>query len=82
MRYLQRKCTRRTHGTGDGYADTADQTGRDGGHGPQAPAATRTPYLSLPRRDVAEVPDAILTAIHWQFYDSPIKAAILPTGVG
>ena len=34
------------------------------------------------KRDVAEVPDAILTAIQWQFYDSPIKAAILATGMG
>ena len=34
------------------------------------------------KRDVAEVPDAILTAIQWQFYDSPIKAAILATGAG
>ena len=34
------------------------------------------------KRDVAEVPDAILTAIQWQFYDSPIKAAILATGLG
>ena len=29
------------------------------------------------KRDVADVPDAILTAIQWQFYDSPTKAAIL-----
>ena len=34
------------------------------------------------KRDVAEVPDAILTSIQWQFYDSPIKAAILSTGMG
>ena len=34
------------------------------------------------KRDVAEVPDALLTAIQWQFYDSPIKAAILATGMG
>ena len=34
------------------------------------------------KRDVAEVPDAILTAIQWQFYDSPIKAAIFATGMG
>lgn len=34
------------------------------------------------KRDVAEVPDAILTAIQWQFYDSPIKAAILSMGMG
>jgi ATP-dependent Lon protease len=34
------------------------------------------------KRDVAEVPDAILTAIQWQFYDSPTKAAILAMGVG
>jgi ATP-dependent Lon protease len=29
------------------------------------------------KRDLADVPDAILTAIQWQFYDSPLKAAIL-----
>lgn len=34
------------------------------------------------KRDVAEVPDAILTAIQWQFYDSPTKAAILAIGMG
>lgn len=34
------------------------------------------------KRDLAEVPDAILTAIQWQFYDSPTKAAILAMGLG
>ncbi|MGO9708543.1 MAG: protease Lon-related BREX system protein BrxL [Polyangiaceae bacterium] len=34
------------------------------------------------KRDVAEVPDAILTAIQWQFYDSPTRAAILAMGLG
>jgi ATP-dependent Lon protease len=34
------------------------------------------------KRDVAEVPDAILTAIQWQFYDLPTKAAILSMGLG
>jgi ATP-dependent Lon protease len=34
------------------------------------------------KRDLAEVPDAILTAIQWQFYDSPTKAAILAMGMG
>jgi ATP-dependent Lon protease len=34
------------------------------------------------KRDVAEVPDAILTAIQSQFYDSPTKAAILAMGMG
>jgi len=34
------------------------------------------------KRDVAEVPDAILTAIQWQFYDSPTKAAIMALGMG
>lgn len=34
------------------------------------------------KRDLADVPDAILTAIQWQFYDSPTKAAILAMGVG
>lgn len=34
------------------------------------------------KRDLAEVPDAILTAIQWQFYDSPTRAAILAMGLG
>jgi len=34
------------------------------------------------KRDLAEVPDAILTAIQWQFYDSPTKAAIMVIGMG
>jgi ATP-dependent Lon protease len=34
------------------------------------------------KRDVAEVPDTILTAIQWQFYDSPTKAAIMAMGMG
>ena len=34
------------------------------------------------KRDLAEVPDAILTAIQWQFYDSPTRAAILAMGMG
>lgn len=34
------------------------------------------------KRDVAEVPDAIITAIQWQFYDSPTRAAILAMGLG
>ncbi|MCK6544461.1 protease Lon-related BREX system protein BrxL [Myxococcota bacterium] len=34
------------------------------------------------KRDLAEVPDAILTAIQWQFYDSPTRAAILSMGMG
>lgn len=34
------------------------------------------------KRDLAEVPDPILTNIQWQFYDSPIKAAILAMGMG
>ncbi len=34
------------------------------------------------KRDVADVPDAILTAIQWQFYDSPTKAAIMALGLG
>lgn len=33
------------------------------------------------KRDLAEVPDAILTAIQWQFYDSPTKAAIMAMGL-
>ncbi len=33
------------------------------------------------KRDLAEVPDAILTAIQWQFYDSPTKAAIMAMGM-
>jgi ATP-dependent Lon protease len=34
------------------------------------------------KRDLAEVPDAVLTAIQWQFYDSPTRAAILALGLG
>lgn len=34
------------------------------------------------KRDLADVPDAILTAIQWQFYDSPTKAAIMAMGLG
>lgn len=34
------------------------------------------------KRDVADVPDAIITAIQWQFYDSPTKAAIFAMGMG
>lgn len=34
------------------------------------------------KRDLAEVPDALLTAIQWQFYDSPTRAAILAMGMG
>ena len=34
------------------------------------------------KRDVADVPDAILTATQWQFYDSPTKAAIMAMGMG
>jgi len=33
------------------------------------------------KRDVADVPDAILTAIQWQFYDSPTKAGIMAMGL-
>jgi ATP-dependent Lon protease len=33
------------------------------------------------KRDLPEVPDAILTAIQWQFYDSPIKAAMMAMGM-
>jgi ATP-dependent Lon protease len=33
------------------------------------------------KRDLAEVPDAILTAIQWQFYDSPNKAAMMAMGL-
>jgi ATP-dependent Lon protease len=34
------------------------------------------------KRDLADVPDAILTAIQWQFYDSPTRASILAMGLG
>ena len=34
------------------------------------------------KRDLPDVPDAILTAIQWQFYDSPTRAAILAMGMG
>lgn len=33
------------------------------------------------KRDLADVPDAILTAIQWQFYDSPTRAVILALGM-
>ncbi len=33
------------------------------------------------KRDIADVPDAILTATQWQFYDSPTKAAIMSMGL-
>ena len=32
-------------------------------------------------RVLADVPDAILTAIQWQFYDSPTKAATMAMGL-
>ena len=32
------------------------------------------------KRDVAEVPDSILTKIQWQFYDSPTRAVIMDRG--
>jgi len=32
------------------------------------------------KRDLADVPDAILTATQWQFYDSPVKAAMMAMG--
>jgi ATP-dependent Lon protease len=44
--------------------------------------AKRILIPSQNKRDVAEVPDAILTAIQWQFYDSPTRAAILAMGMG
>jgi ATP-dependent Lon protease len=34
------------------------------------------------KRDIPDVPDAILTAIQWQFYDSPTRASILAMGLG
>jgi len=33
------------------------------------------------KRDVADVPDAVLTATQWRFYDSPTKAAIMAMGL-
>jgi ATP-dependent Lon protease len=33
------------------------------------------------KRDIADVPDAILTATQWQFYDSPTRAAIIAMGL-
>jgi ATP-dependent Lon protease len=33
------------------------------------------------KRDVAEVPDAVLTKIQWQFYDSPTRAVIMALGL-
>ena len=34
------------------------------------------------KRDLADVPDAVLTAIQWQFYDSPTRAVIMGLGLG
>lgn len=34
------------------------------------------------KRDLADVPDAVLTACQAQFYDSPVKAAIMAMGLG
>ena len=34
------------------------------------------------KRDVGDIPDAIITAIQWQFFDSPTKAAIMAMGLG
>ena len=34
------------------------------------------------KRDLADVPDAILTAIQWQFYRLPRRPAILAMGMG
>jgi len=33
------------------------------------------------KRDVADVPDAVLTKIQWQFYDSPTRAVIMAMGL-
>jgi ATP-dependent Lon protease len=33
------------------------------------------------KRDLADVPDAILTAIQWQFYDSPTRAITMAIGL-
>ncbi len=44
--------------------------------------AKRILIPSESKRDVADVPDAILTAIQWQFYDSPTKAGIMAMGMG
>jgi ATP-dependent Lon protease len=43
--------------------------------------AKRILIPSESKRDLAEVPDAILTAIQWQFYDSPNKAAMMAMGL-
>jgi len=51
----------------------------------QAAAEAGAKRILIPsenKRDLAEVPDAILTAIQWQFYDSPTRAAILAMGMG
>ncbi len=43
--------------------------------------AKRILIPSESKRDVAEVPDAVLTATEWRFYDSPTKAAIMAMGL-
>jgi ATP-dependent Lon protease len=34
------------------------------------------------KRDIAEIPDSILTKIQWHFYDSPTRAVIMAMGMG
>jgi predicted ATP-dependent Lon-type protease len=44
-------------------------------------ACARILIPSENKRDVAEVPDSILTKIQWQFYDSPTRAVIMALGL-
>jgi ATP-dependent Lon protease len=43
--------------------------------------ARRILIPSVNKRDVADVPDAVLTASQWGFYDSPTRAAVMAMGM-
>jgi len=43
--------------------------------------ARRILIPSANKRDVADVPDAVLTATQWMFYDSPTRAAVMAMGM-
>jgi hypothetical protein len=47
------------------------------------PPSGRQAYFDPEReqRDIADVPDAILTATQWQFYDSPTRSEIIAMGL-
>lgn len=43
--------------------------------------AKRILIQSENKREVAEIPDSILTKIQWHFYDSPTRAVIMAMGM-